>query len=160
MARPNVYVPIVGGPAGPPGFASRRAAVGQALRTERIGVSVWEVPAGEAMCAYHFHYGEEEVLVVLAGRPSLRTREGVEDLAEGDVVAFPAGEEGAHQILNRTDAPVSILAVSTKGRPDIVAYPDSGKLGVAKRRPDGGGLRRFFREADAVDHWQDEPRPR
>ncbi len=49
----------------------------------------------------------------MRGQPTLRTPEGKQALEEGDVVAFPRGEEGAHQVSNRTDAPIRVLMLST-----------------------------------------------
>lgn len=43
--------------------------------------------------------------------------------------------------------------------PDVVIYPDSGKVSPAERRPDGGGLRLLFRIADAVDYYDGEIPP-
>jgi uncharacterized cupin superfamily protein len=75
---------------------------------------------------------------------------------EGDIVSFPRGERGAHQLVNRTNEPVWFLAVSTNGEPDRVFYPDSQKLGAAERRPDGSGFSQCFRIADAVDCYDGE----
>lgn len=141
------------------GFRARRARVGWAIGCSRLGVSLWELPPGEAAYPYHFHLAEEELLLVLAGTPSLRTPAGWSELAEGDLVSFPRGEDGAHQLVNRGQTTVRLLAVSTNGEPDIVLYPDSGKIGPAERRPDGGGLKLFFRTADEVDYWLDETPP-
>ena len=91
--------------------------------------------------------------------PALRTPDGWRDLAEGEIVSFPRGEEGAHQIVNRTDEPVAFLAISTHGDPDIVLYPDSNKLGASERLPQGGGLRTFFRLDDVVDYYDGERPP-
>ena len=141
------------------GFRATRVRIGHVLGSERLGASVWEVEAGQAAYPYHLHLAEEELVLVLAGQPSLRTPEGWRELAEGDLVSFPRGEAGAHQIVNRTAEPVRFLAVSTNGEPDLVLYPDSGKLGAAERRPDGSGLLAFFRLADAVDYYDGEQPP-
>lgn len=122
-------------------------------------MSLWEVPAGEAAYPYHHHLVEEELVIVLAGQPSLRTPDGWRELAEGEVVSFPRGAEGAHQLLNRTEETVRFLSVSTSGEPDIVLYPDSGKLGAFERLPDGGGLGKLFRVGDAVDYYDGEHPP-
>jgi uncharacterized cupin superfamily protein len=97
---------------------------------------------------------------VLAGAPSLRTVDGWRELRDGDVVAFPRGERGGHQLVNRTAATVRFLSFSSSGEPDIVIYPDSGKLGAFERLPDGGGLRALFRLADTVDYHHGEQPPR
>ena len=46
------------------------------------------------------------------------------------MVLFPVGPEGAHQLLNRSDAPVRYLMVSTRPSPEAVEYPDSRQLSV------------------------------
>jgi len=155
----NIYDPDFEPGERPEGFQSRRARVGYQLETELIGTSLWELPPGQAAYPYHFHYADEELIVVLAGRPTLRTREGSRQLQEGEAVAFGLGEQGAHQLLNHTEQTVRFLAISSHGRPDIVVYPDSGKIGAGERLPRGGGLRAFFRQQDAVDYWTDEPPP-
>jgi uncharacterized cupin superfamily protein len=144
---------------GPPGFRSRRARLGYELGAELIGASLWELPPGEAAYPYHFHYSDEELLIVLSGQPSLRTPEGVRELEEGEAVRFGLGEEGAHQVLNPTDRPARFLAFSSNGHPDIVVYPDSDKISAAERRSDGSGLRVFFRREDQVDYWDGEGDP-
>jgi uncharacterized cupin superfamily protein len=152
----NVFRPEFDEPRDHDGFRAKRARLGYRLGAERLGVSLWELPPGELAYPYHFHLAEEELLVVLAGRPSLRDPSGWRELEEGEVVSFPRGERGAHQLANRTEEPVRFLAVSTNGEPDVVLYPDSGKLGAAERNPDGSGLKHYFRIADAVDYWDGE----
>ena len=141
------------------GFRARRARIGRQLGSEKLGLSFWELPPGQAAYPYHWHMTEEELLVVTDGTPSLRTPDGWRELDEGEVVAFPRGEEGGHQLVNRTDATVRFLAFSTQPGPDIVIYPDSGKVGAYARRPEGGGLRELFRLSDAVDYYEGEKPP-
>src|SRR5207248_7630022 len=64
------------------------------------------------------------------GEPTLRMYEGEHVLKEGDVVCFPRGKEGAHQIRNATDSPIRVLMLSTLIKPDIVEYLDTGKIGA------------------------------
>ncbi len=153
----NVFEPQFDEPRDQPGFQTRRARVGRQIGAERLGVSLWEVDPGEAAYPYHLHLGEEELVVVLAGRPSLRSPSGWRELDEGEIVSFPRGEAGAHQIVNRTAEPARFLAISTNREPDIVLYPDSGKVGVAQRTP--GGLHLFFRQSDVVDYHDGEQPP-
>ena len=156
---PNIHDPEFDEPREHDGFIARRARVSRQAGSARLGMSLWELPPGQAAYPYHFHYTEEELLIVTRGRPSLRTPAGWRELAEGEVVSFPAGAQGAHQLLNRTGEPVRFLAVSTSGDPDIVSYPDSGKVGANERRPDGAGLALMFREEDAVDYYDGERPP-
>ena len=141
------------------GFRARRARIGYQLGSERLGISQWELPPGQAAYPYHLHLNEEELLIVLEGTPALRTPDGWRDLAEGEVVSFPRGEAGAHQILNRTASTVAFLAISTHGDPDVVLYPGGGKVGAGGPRPPGGGLRKWFRLDDAVDYYDGEQPP-
>ncbi len=153
----NVNSPEFDEPREHPGFNCKRARIGRQLGSERIGASLWELPPGEAAYPYHYHLAEEELLVVLAGRPSLRTPDGWRDLDEGEAVGFPVGEGGAHQIVNRTEKTVRFLAVSNQ-QPDIVVRPDSGTLGAFERRPEGGGLYKHFRLDDAIGYFEGESR--
>jgi uncharacterized cupin superfamily protein len=158
---PNIFEPEFDEPREHPGFQCRRARIGRQTGADRLGASVWEVPPGQAAYPYHFHLAEEELVVVLDGSLALRGPDGWRDLAPGEVVSFPRGEEGAHQVVNRGDTPARMLAISTSGDPDVVVYPDSDKLGAAERRPDGGGLRAYFRMSDAVDdYYEGESPPR
>jgi len=141
------------------GFRAHRARLGHQLGTERLGVSFWELPAGQAAYPYHFHLAGEEFLVILEERPSLRTPEGWREVEPGEALSFPIGEEGAHQVVNRTDEPVRFLAVSTQSGPDVVVQPDSGKVGAFEQRPEGGGLRVWFRREDEVGYVEGETPP-
>src|SRR5436190_616431 len=156
----NIYHPDFDEPREAPGFTCSRARIGRQARSRSLGASLWEVPPGEAAYPYHYHLGEEELIIVLRGRPTLRTPGESRELEEGEVVAFPRGEEGGHQLVNSTDEGVRFLAVSTQGDPDLVIHPDSGQVGSFERLPAGGGLHELFRLEDAVDYWEDELPPR
>lgn len=155
----NINDPSFDEPREHPGFRCSRARISRQAGAERLGLSLWDLPAGEAAYPYHYHLAEEELVVVLEGTPSLRTPEGWKDLREGEVVSFLRGEEGAHQLVNRTDSPVRFLAFSTNGEPDVVIYPDSRKLAAAQRLPAGGGLHEIFRLDDSVDYHDGEQPP-
>jgi uncharacterized cupin superfamily protein len=154
--NPNIHTPEFDELRDHDGFRSRRARMGDQVGTERLGMSLWEVPPGETAYPYHQHFTDEELIVVLSGRPSLRTPEGWRDLAEGDVVPFLPVAAGAHQLANRTTEAVRFLSISTNGSPDIVLYPDSGKVGAFTRGPADTGFHGLFRQADAVDYWDGE----
>jgi uncharacterized cupin superfamily protein len=155
----NINDPVFDEPREQPGFQCRRARVSRQAGSDRLGLSLWELPPGEAAYPYHYHLAEEELVVVLHGRPSLRTPDGWRDLLEGEVVPCLRGEQGAHQLVNRTEETVRFLAFSTNGEPDVVIRPDSGTLGAYERKSGGGGLRAVFRAADAVDYYEGEQPP-
>jgi uncharacterized cupin superfamily protein len=156
---PNIFKPSFEEGERPQGFRSRRARIGYELGTELIGCSLWELPPGEAAYPYHYHYSDEELVIVLSGRPTLRTPDGNRELEEGEALRFELGEEGAHQIFNASDLTVTFLAVSSHGRPDVIVYPDANKIGVGERLPKGGGLRAFFKRNDAVGYFEGESFP-
>jgi uncharacterized cupin superfamily protein len=155
----NIEKPDFDEPREQPGFLARRARLSRQAGAQRVGLSLWEVSPGQAAYPYHAHLAEEELVVVLEGTPSLRTPEGWRDLEQGEVVSFLRGEEGAHQIVNRTEETIRFLAFSTGGEPDVVIQPDSDKVGVFERRPDGGGLRLWFRREDARNYYDGESPP-
>ena len=103
-----------------------------------LGASVYEIPPG-GFAGYHFHHGSEELLVVLRGRPTLRTPAGERELDEGEAVHFPVGPEGAHGIRNTTSEPVRYLVAGTLQSPEVVEYPDTGQLTAQSRQPSQTG---------------------
>jgi uncharacterized cupin superfamily protein len=102
--------------------------VGRQAGARELGASVFELPPGASTFPLHAHYANEELLVVLAGRPTLRTIDGERELDEGDAVSFPTGRDGAHRVDNRTDAAVRVLVVSTMVGPDVVEHIESEKV--------------------------------
>lgn len=128
------------------GARSRRLARGQ-----RLGATLYELPPGATGGLYHFHHGNEELLVVLQGRPTLRTPEGERELASGEVVHFGLGASGAHQVKNPGSEPVRYLVASNLASPDVVEYPDSGQLSAMafSQTLDGAPLWRLFGAQDA-----------
>jgi uncharacterized cupin superfamily protein len=112
-----------------------------------LGASIWEFQPGSSQFVYHFHHGSEELLIVLHGTPTVRMHDGDRDLAEGDVVPFPRGPEGGHQIRNDGEITARVLIVSANADPDVAEYPETGKLAAIV-----GGEHRYHRAADAVEH--------
>ena len=111
----------------PDRFTGRHVApVGAQAGARERAASVYELDPGAVGSPLHVHHANEELLLVLAGTPSLRGPDGTQRLSAGAVVAFPRGVAGAHSLVNRSDAPVRYLVVSTANRPDVVEYPDIG----------------------------------
>jgi uncharacterized cupin superfamily protein len=114
---------------------------------------VYELEPGSRLWPYHTHHANEEWLVVVRGEPTLRTPEGERVLREGDVVCFPRGKDGAHQVSNRTDSPIRVLMLSTLIAPDIVEYLDTGKVGA---RSVSGERIMLGRPGPELDYWEGE----
>jgi uncharacterized cupin superfamily protein len=127
-------------------FRHRGQRLGPDLGAELLGCGLYDLPPDGRIWPYHWHDGNEEWLIVVRGRPTVRTPDGERELAPGDVVNFPPGEAGAHAIANRTgdDARVAIFSTQRSG---YAVFPDSEKVGAA------GGI---FRLADAADYWEGE----
>ena len=119
-------------------MGSRRGLVGGGGASKRLprgpnlGASVYELGPGNFV-VYHFHHASEELIVVLRGRPTLRTPDGSRQLAEGESVHFPAGPDGAHAVTNETDQPVRFLMASTLQSPEVVEYPDLKQITAQAR---------------------------
>src|SRR3954466_4754119 len=117
-------------PEDPEGFRAGMFRPGPGLGAEATGMSVYELPPGQAICPYHYEYAEEEWLLVLEGRPTLRRPDGSEQLEPWDVAFFTPGPEGAHGGRNETDETVRVLMFSDIRTPAASVYPDSDKIGI------------------------------
>lgn len=71
----------------------------------------------------------------------------------GDVVCFPRGKAGAHQVWNRSDSPIRVLMLSTLVTPDIVEYLDTEKVSA---RSVAGESIMFGRPGPELDYWEGE----
>jgi uncharacterized cupin superfamily protein len=158
MERVNLYsVPTATDPGDPPGYVAPRAKLGPMLGAAMIGGSVYHLDPGESVCPYHCEFGNEEWLLVLAGRPTLRRAAGdgerEEILEPGDVVCFPPGPAGAHKVSNAGPASARVLLLSTLVDPSITYYPDSDKWGAW---PGGDVEGLMVRRESVVDYYDGE----
>jgi uncharacterized cupin superfamily protein len=135
------------------GWRSKDAWVGARIGAELLGGSLYELEPGDRLWPYHTHHANEEWLIVVRGRPMLRTPEGEQELDEGDVVCFRRGKDGLHQVRNTTDAPIRVLMLSSMNAPDLVEYPDSGKVGA---RSVAGERILLSRPGPVLDYWDGE----
>jgi uncharacterized cupin superfamily protein len=137
----------------PPGYEkTRRVPVGKKIGATRMGMSIYELDPGQAVCPYHFEWTDEEWLIVLNGRPTLRTPEGQRTVEPGDTVCFPEGPDGAHHIRNDTNELVRVALLSTKSPVGVAEYPDSDKVGVWP----GDGTELLFRRSEQREYWDGE----
>src|SRR3954471_8843450 len=87
-------------PEDPPGYRAEMCRCGKALGARQTGASPYVIAPGEGGSPYHYEHGEEEWLLVLDGRPSLRTPEGTAELAPMDVVFLPICPAGGPESRN------------------------------------------------------------
>ena len=96
----------------------------------RLVSAVWELDPGARSPKYHLHHATEEMLIVLKGEPTLRTPAGERKLEEGDVVHFPVGAAGAHEVINRAESTVRYLMIAAHGTFDAIEYIDDSSVVV------------------------------
>ena len=142
-------------------FAGRGKRLGQAAGGERLGATLYEIPPGKKVVPYHYHTANEEAIYVLAGAGTVRLDDEEFEIEAGDYVALPVGEAGAHQVINSGEEPIRYLCVSTMREPDVMVYPDSGKVailaGAAPGSPPGEATFSKILRSDAeVGYWDGE----
>ena len=59
----------------------------------------------------HFHYGEDELLVMLSGEAVLVEDDGRTVLRPGDICAWPKGAANGHHLINESAADCSFVAI-------------------------------------------------
>ena len=143
-------------------FAAHFAAIAAPLGANKLGARIVEIPPGKKAWPYHSHHANDEIFVILSGQGLLRFGGRVYPVAAGDVVVCPAGgAETAHQLQTLGDEPLRYVAVSSMCEPDVLEYPDSGKIGIfAGAAPGGDKSKRRIalsvRTENAVDYWDGE----
>lgn len=133
----------------------KRKQLGDADAGNRLRCSFYEIPPGKRSWFYHYHAGNDEALFVLAGAGALRLAGETLSLSEGDYVALPTDESGAHRVVNDSDEPLTYVVVSTMDEPDVTVYPDSEEFGAFVGSSSGGHdartLHGYYRVDDSVD---------
>jgi len=114
----------------PDGFRPGIVRLGALMGATNTGISVYELPPGQAIAPYHYENPEDEWLLVLQGRPTWRHPSGEVELAEMDVVFFPPGPDGAHMVRNDTDSTARVLMFSNVSKVAATVYPDSDKIAI------------------------------
>jgi uncharacterized cupin superfamily protein len=91
----------------------------------QMGASHVVLKPGAWSSQRHWHEGEDELVVMLAGEGVLIDDDGEQVVRPGDILAFPAGERNGHHIVNRSDADCVFVAISAgDGASDRGEYPD------------------------------------
>ncbi len=127
------------------------ASVSAGTAAAKLGIGMDVLPPGKRGCPYHLHHVQEEMFIVLEGEGTLRVAGEMLPVKAGDVVVIPPGPDFPHQFINTSDAPMKYLSISTKERPEICEYPDSGKYLAL-----GTGFDAVQRKAASLDYWDGE----
>ncbi len=111
------------------GVGERFLHLGRRGGGELLGATMFEVGPGYRG-PFHLHHGNEEVVLVVQGAPTLRTADGERELEPGEVVFFRRGPDGLHGLENRGDEPARFVVFSTMVDPDVTEQPETGMVGV------------------------------
>lgn len=93
-----------------------------------MGASHVTLKPGAWSSQRHWHEGEDELVVMLAGEAVLIDDAGEHVLRAGDVAAFPAGDGNGHHLVNRSDADCVFVAVGAGDRDGGGVYSDIDML--------------------------------
>ena len=139
-------------PHAPDGHRFGRMQLTLVYDSKLTGMSIYELPPGEAAWAYHYELQREEWLIVVSGEVTVRTPDGERTLRAGDVTCFPPGEHGAHAMRNASSQPARFAMPSSYARDGYVAVrPDSNTALIV-----GPGFRRIVLLDKERELWEGE----
>ena len=118
----------------PEPFASRMAnrvkrQLGDAFGLSNFGVNLTTLAPGGESALLHVHSVQDEFIYILEGAATLVLESGEHEMRAGDCMGFPAKGE-AHQIVNRSDAPVTYLEIGDRLPGDAGSYPKDDLVAV------------------------------
>jgi uncharacterized cupin superfamily protein len=139
----------------PPGYEAGYLRLGPLMGSVDLGATIYELEPRNSNCPYHYEYGNEEWLLVLSGRVTVRHPDGETELGAGDLASFLEGPRGAHKLTNKGSEAVRFVMISTKVGPDMSVYPDSDKIGAWPTRGNDADKIMVRRESN-VGYWDGE----
>lgn len=122
------------------------------VRPQYLNFDFRQLNSKQYSAPYHFHRFAEEIFFMISGSATLRTPDGFNEVHEGDIMFFEAGESGAHQLYNHTEDPCIYLDLRSYIGHDICEYPDSDKIILV---PDG----ETFRRSEQYPYFDGETEP-
>lgn len=142
-------------------FGAMVAPLGDSLGLTGLGAMLVSVEPGKRAFPFHSHVGNDEMFVIIEGEGTYRFGDAEHPIKQGDVCAAPkGGPETAHQIINTGTGPLKYLGLSTRSDPDIVEYPDSGKVAAMAIWPGksffDAHFKQVIRPEDGRDYWEGE----
>lgn len=138
-----------------PQYAFDFSEIGLLIGARKLGYCIVKLPPGTAVCPLHWHVQAEEVFYVISGAPSIRTTRGTIACRAGDVIAFPPGERGAHQLRNDSGEPCEVMLAGMEEDAvqfEACFYPDSQKVGLYTTQ----GRLRMVRSSPDLDYFYGE----
>jgi len=127
----NLLNPTWDAEIGETGAVLRAVRLAQHAGAQRLAANLYERESGAWISPLHFHHANEELLFVLSGTPTLRRSADDERVLQpGDIVSFPVGPDGTHQILNRATAAARVLICATDDQPEVAEQVENHTLAI------------------------------
>lgn len=140
----------------PDGFRRTSTRVGTALGAVRTGLSVYELPPGQAVSPYHYEDPDEEWLLVVSGTPTLRHPGGEDQLEPWDLIFFPPGPSGAHLVRNNSESTARVAMFSSITAVGAVVYPDRDMISIFTTDGDDDLVVKRSSGVDVTAPWTNE----
>lgn len=131
-------------------YKSRYKAISEKFGAKNLGFYLKEIGPKIFSAPYHWHTGEEELVIVLEGEATVRNDDQFRILKPGDLIYYATGADSVHQMYNHTDKPFKYFVLSSQSADDVCFYPDSKK----QSQPEG-----YTQNGLKVDYFKDEEDP-
>ena len=116
-------------------------------------ICFYEIPPLKSAYPKHYHTYNSECFYIISGIGQVETKDNVLNVTSGDIIVFPCGKEGTHKLTNISkEEKLVYLDFDTTNSPDILKYPDSGKIGIIEHNISST----FFKEDSSVDYYEGE----
>lgn len=118
----------------------------------KSNIAFLRLPPKKTAFPLHYHEYSEETFYIISGTGKLLTKDGESDVKAGDIIFFPAGIEGTHQLVNSSSAEDLVyIDFDTYVPLDITYYPGKDKIGIFGENYTG-----ILRKSSAVGLYEDE----
>lgn len=124
--------------------------IGNLIGARKLGYQITTLPPGKRLCPLHAEDMEEELFIVWEGEAVIRTLRGEYTCRKGDIIAFPVGDIGTHQVINKSDKPCRVFMLGAEDPKGVAYYPDSKKVLVSSRG------RMILRTEPVLDYYDGE----
>jgi len=101
-----------------------KRAMGNSFGLTQFGVNLVRLPPGQWSSQRHWHHGEDELVYILEGRPTLVTDAGKQLLAPGMTAGFKAGVPNGHHLVNESGSDVLYIEIGSRLASEEAEYSD------------------------------------
>ena len=116
-------------------------------------ICFYELPPLKSAYPKHYHTYNSECFYIISGTGQVETSDDVLNVTSGDIIVFPCGKAGTHKLTNISkEENLVYLDFDTTNSPDILKYPDSGKIGIIEHNVSST----FYKENSNVDYYEGE----